>query len=115
MAFPIKSAAQPYLGVGWGIIHVVNPQTVGGFHDDAVQLGSSGFGSFVGGVQFQVGRFMAFGQYQITTGASNDTVEDATGAPVAFGRLLEGPTHTFSGGLRFGLGSAREKPQTGGY
>ena len=50
-----------------------------------------------------------------TTGASNDTVEDATGAPVAFGRLLEGPTHTFSGGLRFGLGSAREKPQTGGY
>ena len=115
MAFPIKSAAQPYLGVGWGIIHVVNPQTSSGFQDDAVQLGSSGFGSFVGGVQFQVGRFMAFGQYQITTGASNDTVEDATGAPVAFGRLLEGPTHTFSGGLRFGLGSAREKPQTGGY
>jgi hypothetical protein len=115
MAFPIKSAAQPYLGVGWGIIHVVNPQTTSGFHDDAVDLGSSGFGSFVGGLQFQVGRFMAFGQYQITTGAANDTVEDATGAPVAFGRLLEGPTHTFSGGLRFGLGSAREKAQTGGY
>lgn len=115
MAFPIKSAAQPYLGVGWGIIHVVNPQTSSGFHDDAVDLGSSGFGSFIGGLQFQVGRFMAYGQYQITTGAANDTVEDATGAPVAFGRLLEGPTHTFSGGLRFGLGSSREKPQTGGY
>jgi hypothetical protein len=34
---------------------------------------------------------------------------------VAFGRLLNGPTHTFSGGLRFGLGSARESVKTGGY
>ena len=66
MAFPIKSAVQPYLGVGWGIIHVVNPQTVGGLHDDAVELGSEQLGSFVGGVQFQVGRFMAFGRYGIT-------------------------------------------------
>jgi hypothetical protein len=117
MAFPIRSAAQPYLGVGYGILHVVNPTpaSAGAFQSDAAELGSFGFGSFVGGLQFQVGRFMAFGQYQITTGPSNDTVEDATGAPVAFGRLLQGPTHTFSGGVRFGLGSAREKPKSGGY
>jgi hypothetical protein len=116
MAFPIKAAAQPYLGVGFGIMHVVNPQ-VGStaFQGDASDLGSTGFGTFLGGLQFQLGRFMAFGPYQITTGPSNDTVEDATGAPVAFGRLLQGPTHTFSGGVRFGLGSAREKPKSGGY
>ena len=30
MAFPIRAAAQPYLGVGYGIIHVVNP-TAGQF------------------------------------------------------------------------------------
>jgi hypothetical protein len=108
MAFPIKAAAQPYLGAGFGIIHVVNPQEFGTDSPVAGELGSSGFGTFLGGLQFQVGRFMAYGQYQITTGASNDTVEDATGAPVAFGRLLQGPTHTFTGGLRIGLGSARE-------
>jgi hypothetical protein len=116
MAFPIKAAAQPYLGVGFGILHVVNPQVgTAAFQADATELGSTGFGTFLGGLQFQLGRFMAFGQYQITTGASNDTIEDATGAPVAFGRLLDGPTHTFSGGIRFGLGSAREKVKTGGY
>ena len=117
MAFPIKAAAQPYLGVGFGIMHVVNPQvgSAAAFQSDATELGSTGFGTFLGGLQFQVGRFMAFGQYQITTGASNDIVEDDTGAQVAFGRLLEGPTHTFSGGIRFGLGSAREKPKSGGY
>ena len=117
MAFPIKAAAQPYLGVGFGIMHVVNPQvgSAAAFQADASELGSTGFGTFLGGLQFQLGRFMAFGQYQITTGASNDTVEDNTGAPVAFGRLLEGPTHTFSGGIRFGLGSAREKAKSGGY
>jgi hypothetical protein len=117
MAFPIKAAAQPYLGVGFGIMHVVNPQvgSAAAFQSDANDLGSTGFGTFLGGLQFQLGRFMAFGQYQITTGASNHTVDDATGAPVAFGRLLDGPTHTFSGGIRFGLGSAREKPKSGGY
>ena len=76
---------------------------------------AAGFGTFVGGLQFQVGRFMAFGQYQITTGAVDDTVRRQRRDPVAFGRLLEGPTHTFTGGLRFGLGSAREKCETGGY
>ena len=58
---------------------------------------------------------MAFGQYQITTGPRQTRSSDATGNVVAFGRLLEGPTHTFTGGLRFGLGSARESVKTGGY
>jgi hypothetical protein len=117
MAFPIRAAAQPYLGVGWGIMHVVNPQpaSAGAFQDDAIELGSTGFGTFLGGVQFQLGRVMAFGQYQITTSPSNDTVTDDDGNVLAFGRLLEGPMHTFSGGIRIGLGSARENVKTGGY
>jgi hypothetical protein len=118
MAFPIKAAAQPYLGVGWGIMHTVNPQATGftGSNAIATELGSTGFATFLGGLTFQVGRFMAFGQYQITTSPSVDTVEDGAGNVVAAGRLLEGPTHTFTGGLRFGLGSAREGVKgTGGY
>jgi hypothetical protein len=116
MAFPIKAAAQPYLGVGYGIIHTVSPQVSGtGFQSDAEDLGSSGFGTFLAGITFQVGRLMAFGQYQITTSPGTGYVTDGTGAVVASGRLLSGPTHTFSGGLRFGLGSARESVKTGGY
>lgn len=117
MAFPIRAAAQPYLGVGYGILHVVNPTpgSATAFQSDATELGSFGFGSFVGGLQFQVGRFMAFGQYQITTSPSTKTVTQSDGTTLAVGRLLEGPTHTFSGGLRIGLGSARESVRGGGY
>lgn len=117
MAFPIRAAAQPYVGVGYGIMHVVNPtpQSAFAFQEDANELGSTGFGTFLAGIQFQLGRFMAFGQYQITTSPSNDAVTADDGTLLAFGRLLEGPTHTFSGGLRIGLGSAREGVKTGGY
>ncbi|MEP7176358.1 MAG: hypothetical protein ABI860_07385 [Gemmatimonadales bacterium] len=117
MAFPIRSAAQPYLGVGYGILHVVNPTpaSAGAFQSDASELGSFGFGSFVGGLQFQVGRFMAFGQYQITTSPSQKSVTSGDGTVLAVGRLLDGPTHAFSGGLRIGLGSAREGGRGDGY
>ena len=117
MAFPIRAAAQPYLGVGYGILHVVNPTpgSPAAFQSDAAELGSFGFGSFVGGLQFQVGRFMAFGQYQITTSSPTKSVSASDGTPLAVGRLLDGPTHTFSGGLRIGLGSAREGVRSGGY
>ena len=73
MAFPIRAAAQPYLGVGYGIMHVVSP-TPGSptaFQSDAEELGSHGFGTFLAGITFQVGRLMAFGQYQITTSPGN--------------------------------------------
>jgi hypothetical protein len=117
MAFPIRSAAQPYFGVGYGLIHVVNPRPLaGGSSSNATDLGSSGFGTFIGGLQFQVGRMMAFGQYQITTSPSGHTIVDQTGNFVASGRLLDGPTHTFTGGLRIGLGSARDEgTRAGGY
>lgn len=118
MAFPIRSAAQPYLGVGYGLIHVVNPTptSAAAFQSDAVEVGSSGFGTFVGGLQFQVGRLMAFGQYQITTSPTTHAVTDESNTVVAVGRLLDGPTHTFSGGLRIGLGSAKDGSRSaGGY
>ncbi len=118
MAFPIRAAAQPYLGIGYGLIHVVNPTptSAAAFQNDANELGSSGFGTFVGGLTFQVGRLMAFGQYQITTSPSNHAVTDGAGTVLAVGRLLDGPTHTFTGGLRIGLGSAKDGVRSaGGY
>lgn len=118
MAFPLKSAAQPYFGLGYGILHVVNPSSAiaGGNDFVANELGSTGFGTFLGGLTFQVGRLMAFGQYQITTSPSVHGVVDSQNNLLGFGRLLDGPTHTFSGGLRFGLGSAKEGSRSaGGY
>lgn len=118
MAFPIRSAAQPFLGVGVGLLHAVNPQTTGTTfvspaaaaqaQQDARDLGSTGFLTFVGGLQFKVGRLVAFGQYQLTSAQGDKTL--ASGAS---GRLIVGSTHTFSGGLRVSLGSAKETPRAG--
>jgi hypothetical protein len=114
MAFPLNLPLQPYLGVGVGIQHVVNPSNPVPGSTAADELGSSGFGTFIGGVQFRVARFVGFGQYQITTSPSIQQ-SSGFGAEVGTGRLLEGPTHTFSAGLRIGLGNARERASGGGY
>ena len=119
MAFPIRAAAQPYLGVGYGIIHVVNP-TAGQLRrlperrERARAPPASA--RFVGGLQFQVGRFMAFGQYQITSGRvrQRDRQRRDRQRRGSAG-CSTGPTHTFTGGLRIGLGSARDDVRAGGY
>ena len=117
MAFPLQIPIQPYLGLGVGFMHFVSPTPTSGTGspDIAGQLGSSGFGSFLGGVQFKLARFMAFGQYQITTSPSLQALQVKGGDVVAFGRMLSGPTHTFSAGIRIGLGNAKERAQSGGY
>ncbi len=117
MAFPIRSAAQPYFGVGAGLLHAVNPAPAGTFatpaditlaEQDARDLGTTGFLTAVGGLQFRVGRLVAFGQYQLTSAQGTKTL--ASGAS---GRLFIGSTHTLSGGLRVSLGSARETIRAG--
>jgi hypothetical protein len=112
MAFPIKAKLEPYLGVGFGLMHTVGTELVTpvpdpqeGFKADSVMSvrNSSGFGSFVGGVQYGAGSpVVVFGQYQVST------------AP-AGGNLLTGPTHSFQFGLRLRLGRAKEDIKGGGY
>lgn len=112
VAYPFRSVMQPYVGVGFGLMHVPNPQTQinssGAERSYAARIGSSSFASLVGGLEFHVGGLRAFGQYQITTAPTYHSITGDDGTVVAAGRLLEGPTHTFSGGLRISLGSARE-------
>jgi hypothetical protein len=104
LAFPLRTVAQPYIGLGVGWLQTVKEYPTGPFataadaaaaQDLAESAGSSGFGTAIGGVQFRVSNFVLFGQYQLTTAAAN-------------GKLLVGPTHTFSGGMRISLGGARE-------
>jgi hypothetical protein len=115
MAFPIKGPATPYFGIGVGILHTGGHNPDDGF---AREMGSSGFGSLIGGLNFKVSRFSAFGQYQITTGpgvrSTSVTFSDDSKL-VGFGSMLTGPTHTFTAGLRFNLGNARERANGGGY
>jgi len=116
MAFPIKNDyLNPYLGLGVGII-----QTTGNDPDSPTTsaLGSSGFGTLIGGLEFRISRFTAFGQYQITTKPQVDEVTTDLGGGaslIEFGRLTDDGTHTLTAGLRFDLGRAREAVKTGGY
>jgi hypothetical protein len=110
MAYPLRSHAQPFIGVGFGVMHLHNPQPqntltpdeLAAARDTATTLGSHGFGSAVAGLQLQVGGFALYGMYQFTTGPDN-------------GKLLTGPTHSLTAGLRFSLGSAKEGITGGGY
>jgi hypothetical protein len=109
--YPVRGKLEPYLGVGFGMLQVINPQLGGVFTsptqaalsaDEADQRSATGFMSFLAGVQFRVGRYAAFGQYQISSSPSA-------------GNLLRGSGHLIMGGLRFSLGSAREGVKGGGY
>jgi hypothetical protein len=104
LAFPFRTVAQPYLGIGWGLLQTVKeyPTTTGLTPTQAATVkttahrqGSSSFFAFTGGVQIRLSEFAVFGQYQITTAPSS-------------GHLLIGPTHAFTAGLRISLGSSRE-------
>jgi len=115
MAFPIKGPATPYFGIGVGFLHTGGHST-----DDEVvrSIGSSGFGSLIGGLNFRISHFSAFGQYQVTTAMGRRTYQQTftDGSQVfASGSFLSGPTHTLTAGLRLGLGNARERPSGGGY
>jgi hypothetical protein len=115
LAFPIKGPATPYFGIGVGILHTSGNTPNDGF---TKSVGSVGFGSLIGGLNFRVSRFSAFGQYQVTTAPSEQTITQRFGdgsKMIAFGNLFTGPTHTFTAGLRFGLGNARERASGGGY
>jgi hypothetical protein len=102
LAFPLRSAAQPYFGVGAGFMQTVKeypqgttPANAAALQDLAERTGSYGFGSLTAGVQFRVARFVVFGQGELTSSPASD-------------KLLVGPTLAFTGGMRFSLGSARE-------
>ena len=98
--FPWAGQVQPFLGVGFGIQQVVNPDVEGVFDSPAAAAAaqaeaddraSAGFISGLGGLQVSLSkRAVLFGQYQIVSSADD--------------KLLLGSTHTLSGGIRIGLG-----------
>jgi hypothetical protein len=112
LGFPFRGHAQPFLGVGFGMLMTVHeyPSTAGlttnaeieTANSTANSLGSYGFGTILAGVQVSVSRITVFGHAQIST--APDT-----------GKLLSGISHGIVGGIRIDLGSAREGVSGGGY
>jgi hypothetical protein len=125
LVLPWKSAIQPYFGGGVALIHVVHPRAQAVFpatpdnqqfiQEITNRVGSYGAGSFVVGLQLRVSRVAAFAQAQIWTTESIEFVKDNSNLVIASGRLLQGPIHTLTAGLRIGLGSAREDTKGDGY
>lgn len=126
VAYPVRIPnIQPYVGVGVGIAHTTT-NSQGPFSSGRVEseLSSSGFAAGMAGLEFRLGPFSAFGQWQVTTKhgfhqISTVTRSDATGKMlekrVDFGEWTQGANHTLSGGLRFSLGNAKERTSGGGY
>jgi hypothetical protein len=126
LAYPIHNQnIQPFVGIGGGIAHTTGNSS-GPFADGSVEseLSSTAFGTAVAGLEFRLGPFSAFGQYQITTKQGFkqlDTVlqRDATGKVIFqrldYGEWTLGAFHTITGGLRLSLGNARESSGHGGY
>jgi hypothetical protein len=110
LAFPLRGHAQPFIGLGVGLMHLHNPQPLNTLtpaersRADSIvtALGSGGYGTFIAGLQLQVSGVAVYGMYQFTTGPDK-------------GKLLIGPTHTLTAGLRFSIGGAKEGITGGGY
>jgi len=125
LAYPVRNrTVQPFVGVGVGILHTTT-NSAGFYADGSAEstLGSSGFGTAVGGLEFRVGALSAFGMWQITTKSGYKQLTEviqkkSNGDPLLtrydYGEFLRGATHTIIGGLRFSLGSARETGNTDG-
>lgn len=120
VAYPVRNPnIQPFVGVGGGIMHTTG-NSPGPFADGSVEseLSSSGFGTAIAGLEFRLGPFSAFGQYQVTTKQGFrrvDTVLQTNAAgkttfsEVDYGEWTQGAFHVLTGGLRFSMGSARER------
>lgn len=120
LAFPVRNrSVQPFIGVGAGVMHTVSHFAGGYWADGAVEneLGSTGFGTGIGGIEFRVGKLSAFGMWQVTTKSGYKEIGrvvrvNTEGEPVVwrydYGEIMRGANHTFVGGLRFSLGSSRE-------
>lgn len=111
--YPVRGAVEPYFGVGFGMLQVVDPQfdenTVFSSNQQAAlsqevarELSASGFMSFLAGFQFRAAGVAAFAQYQISTAPRQ-------------GDLLRGTGQSIMGGVRISLGGAREETRGGGY
>jgi hypothetical protein len=103
LAFPVQKAVQPFGGVGFAIMEVLDPvATCTGcstgdlaiLQNAAHDAATKAFFWWMGGVDVRQGRLSLYGHYILTQQAR--------------GFLISGVTHTVQGGIRYSFGSSRE-------
>ncbi|HTY05454.1 MAG TPA: hypothetical protein VMC86_02965 [Gemmatimonadales bacterium] len=110
MALPIDGHIQPLIGGGFSIVQILNPSIdCSGATANAVcasasdssiaaqaasDQSSKAFAWAMAGVQINFGRLGLFGQATVTSSAQQF--------------MLDGPTFTVQGGIRYSLGSSKE-------
>jgi hypothetical protein len=103
LAFPAQKRIEPFGGGGFAIMQALNVQATCGnctaaqsaaMQDDADDAASKAFFFWMGGFDVKQGRLALYGHYVLTSSAR--------------GFILDGTTHTFQGGIRYSLGSAKE-------
>jgi hypothetical protein len=104
VAFPAQRQIQPFAGAGFAIMEILSPVTTCTnctlaeaqiLQNEADAAGTKAFFWLMGGLEARQGRLTLFGHYIFTS------------APSGF--LIHGNTHTFQGGLRYSLGTAKEE------
>jgi hypothetical protein len=103
LAFPAQLRVEPFAGGGFAIMQALNVETscpgcsgsvAGQLQDDAENASTKAFFWWMGGVDIKQGRLALYGHYILTSAAANF--------------LIQGTSHTFQGGVRYSLGSAKE-------
>jgi hypothetical protein len=105
LAFPAQLRVEPFGGGGFMITELLNPTVVqctgcrsladlAQMQDQAFNAASKAFFWWMGGVDIKQGRMALYGHYILTSSAADF--------------LIQGTTHTFQGGIRYSLGTAKE-------
>ena len=104
LAFPAQKRVEPFGGGGFAIMETLNVEAncascvtatqFASMQDAADASASKGFFFWMGGVDIKQGRLALYGHYILTSSAR--------------GFIIDGTTHTFQGGIRYSLGSAKE-------
>ena len=104
LAFPAQLRVEPFGGMGFAIVELLNPTVtactgcttaqLAQLQDEADNAASKAFFWWMGGIDIKQGRLALYGHYILTSSAARF--------------LIQGTTHTFQGGIRYALGTAKE-------
>ncbi len=104
LAFPAQLRVEPFAGGGFAIVELLNTVATcasctslaqaAQLQDNASNAASKAFFWWMGGIDIKQGRLALYGHYILTSSAATF--------------LISGTTHTFQGGLRYSMGSAKE-------
>ena len=104
LAFPAQKRVEPFGGAGFAMMQLLNPEVtcsscqglsqLSQMQDEANAAASKAFFWWMGGVDIKQGRLALYGHYILTSSARDF--------------LIQGTSHTFQGGIRYSMGSAKE-------